>query len=81
MTSVVFWTAIAGPLSSVHEDSNKAHLQAYHLIAIFKHSNAYVYDKDGWHHYTKGVRGNACECEIPEDEVPQVYRLLALLEN
>lgn len=83
MKAYVFWGAIAGPQYGVHPDFRIASLRAFSLVTHVKHSNVYVYDPEdkSWTHYTPGVRGRAQECEIPEDEVPKVFRLLLTLES
>lgn len=83
MKTYVFWTAITGPQYSVMVDYWTGIMQACALIQQYKHTHAYLYDSadQTWVHYTKGARGRVNECEIPEDEVPKVYRLLLTLEG
>lgn len=83
MKTYVFWTAIAGPQYSVHEDESAGWAQAEALIKRFKHGKALLYvPEDGeWTEIRKGIRGGLTACEIPEDEVPKVYRLLLTLEG
>lgn len=83
MKVYVFWTAIAGPQYSVHEDDFTGNMQATACIKRFGYSHAYMYveeDKE-WTHYTNGVRSRVNACEIPEDEVPKVFKLLLTLES
>lgn len=81
MTCTVCWTAIASTQLNVYEDSRLAINQVTNLIKVAGHSKVYLHDTltKTWYLYTKGIRGRINECDIPENEVPKVYRLLISL--
>lgn len=83
MKVYVFWESIAGPQYSSHVNGAEGFAQASNLIQIRGHGRVYIYDSAAklWYRYSKGIRGRLNEEEMPEDEVPKVFKLLLTLES